>query len=395
MIMRIKIEKNNLFLIYLLLFAQISTLGVLNGIVLGGRPISAYIRYVVFFLTFLNLILCIFDRPKLRPLCIYFFISFVMTSFIGYFKYGNLMVVLIEASHYVTVISLYFWALRHDYSVEKLRQIIYIIIPVLLTTSILSSFGYLRGLNDVSGGLLRNSVDVDGTIGVVTTLFCFHEINRKVKALLIDYVEFIMGCLIVAFSISRGRIAILILCFALYILVSFRCRKVSRFKKLLPLILLFLVLFILFSKTVGGLFNQILVRFKSSSGDVNLIRRTEEIGKHLSILYDNLFFGAGFGMLIRYGIYDHCSYTAVLAYMGIINGIPYLLWFVIYLFKSFVQCLKAQTIGKYHLSFIMFFAIMCLAFANMSFNKTGGVWGMLIAYTSLLHYDYDLEAKCK
>jgi hypothetical protein len=244
-------------------------------------------------------------------------------------------------------------------------------------------------MNDISGGLLRSSVDVDGTIGVIATLAAFHEINRKEKASILDYVEFLMGCLVVAFSISRGRIAVLLLCLAIYLVVTIKCRNVSRLKKMLPLVLIGLLLGILFSDIVGGLINQILIRFRMSSGDLNLTRRVDEIRRHIQLFLQYPFTGMGWGMLAKYNLYDHCSYSATLAFMGAIGGIPYLLWFVWNLLSTLINALKEKDIGKFHLSFIMVFAVMLLAVANMAFNKTGGIWGMLIAYIALVNYYYE------
>lgn len=385
--LQLRIKTRNNFLIYLLLIAQVASLGVFDKLIVIGRPFSAYIRYIVFLISFLNLFIYIVETKLRKLVAIWFFFSFTLTAIIGYMHSHDLMNVLIEASHYVTIVSIYYWVIRHEYSFNRIIKIIYIVIPVLLITSVLSSLGYLHGMNDISGGLYRSSIDVDGTIGVIATLTVFHELNRKAKALVLDYLEFVMGCMVVAFSISRGRIAVLIVCIAIYLLITLKCRNVSRFKKLLPLLLTVVILIVLFSDIVLRLFNQILIRFQMSSGDLNLTRRLDEIRCHLLLFKQYPVFGMGWGMLAKNSLYDHCSYSAVLAFMGVVGGVPYLYWFFEKLFFSLFKSMKDDHIGKYHLAFIMTFSVMLLAIANMSFNKTGGIWGMLIAYIALNNYD--------
>lgn len=387
-------EKTNCWrfdiLLFLLLFAQVASLGILNGLVIFSRPFAAYIRYIVFFLAYINLGIYVLEGKQNSLVAVWFFISFLITGIIGYIHTKDIMNVLIEASHYVTIISIYFWVERHHYTVENIVKYIYIIIPILLTTSILSSFGYLHGMKDSSGGLLRNSVDVDGTIGVVATLTVFHMINQRSKVGILDYIEFIMGILVVSFSISRGRIAILFICIFIYMLTTLKYGTWSKMKRIIPIITLIVLLFIAFANITGGLVEQIISRFQTTTeNDINVTNRSREIAQHIEILQSNVLFGDGWGMLSRHKIHDHCSYSAVLAFMGLIGGIPFLLWFAYYLIKSLDKVLTTRNIDNNHLSFIVLFAIMALAVTNMAFNKTGGVWGALIAYVAILDTKQD------
>ena len=373
------------FLIYLLLAAQIASLGILNRFVFLGRPITAYIRYMVFFVSLINLGLYVFEDRSKKAIGAWFLCSFIIVGIIGFANTGDLMNVLIEASHYVTIIALFFYIERHEYSTNTILLSIYILIPILMITSLLSSFGFLNGMRDASGGLLRNSADVDGTIGVVATLTVFHEINRKEKVRLWDYCELIMGALVVFFSLSRGRIAILLICILIYLLITIRSRKVSIIKKMIPIIILLLILLVVFSNVIGGLIDQIISRFMSTDiEETNVTYRQYEISYHLSIYKSNVLFGYGWGMLTKFPIRDHCSYSAVLAYMGTIGGVPYLCWFFWMLFTSLYNSFKENCVNNYHLTFIILLAVMTLAIANMAFNKTGGVWGVFIAYTAML-----------
>lgn len=372
-------------LIYLLLVAQIASLGVLNNITFLGRPIAAYVRYVVFFIALINLGLYAFEDRKNKAVAVWFLLSFLVVGTIGFINTRDIMNVLIEASHYVTIVALYYYIERHEYSLKTIITCIYILIPILTVTSLLSSFGFLNGMRDSSGGLLRNSADVDGTIGVVATLAVFHEINRKEKARLLDYCELIMGAMTVFFSLSRGRIAILLLCIAVYLLINTRNRKTNIFRKMIPIIILVVILLVTFSGVFGELVDQIVGRFSGTDiEEQNLTYRQGEMLYHLEIYKSNPLFGFGWGMLSRYPIRDHCSYTAVLAFMGTVGGIPYLCWFFWMLVSSLVKSFRERRVNNFHLTFIIMLAIMSLAVANMAFNKTGGVWGMLIAYTAFL-----------
>lgn len=386
------IKKNQkLILLYLIAFAQIASIGIFNDIQVGGRPVHAYVRYFMYIVVIWSSVVCIFKQPQYRLSGILILVYFIFAITYSYIQSNDLMNTTIESSRYVTIVLIYYWVALKKPTFRQITHVIYVIMPFLLITTFLSSMGYLRGIQDASGGILRNSSDVDGTIGVVATLVSLHNIFAEdgYPVKIVNYIEFIISMIVIGFSLSRARIACFLLCLIIYFIVTRKYSKRSKFKNLLPIIIILMILVVLFTETIVALINQITIRFGIIREDINLLRRNAEIEQHMMLLKNNILFGVGWGTFYKYGISDHCSYTAIFAYLGLFGGIIYNLWFVSVLYQCIKRVVRERKISNCHLALVVVIGVLILAYGNMAFNKTGGIVGMLVVYTALLENTYD------
>lgn len=368
---------------FLLIFSQMASIEIVRDISFGGHSWISYSIYLIFLIVALNSILYFLSAGKYFKICGLFLTAFAI-SFIYSILIGNsISSILIEMCRYFIIVMIFFWVERHTIDIGHIRKLIYILIPIMMYITIMSSFGYMNGISDDSGGLLRNSADVDGTLGVICSIFCFNLITCERRIKLIDYIMFFLSVSTVCFSLSRARIMCLCICIMVQLVFNLINNKERTFRNYVPIIILGICVLFLFSNTVEELFNQIIFRFNNLATDNNMAIRELEIQRHMEEIQQHPILGIGFGSLENKLFNVHCSYTAIVMYMGVLFGLIYISWFVYILFRCLRKCSQSSNSIRFcQLAVLCVIAILFLAYGNMGFNKMGGIVGMLVSYVA-------------
>lgn len=252
------------------------------------------------------------------------------------------------------------------------------------------------------GELVRTAGAINSTLGiggfVATTILLFSDAGLKKtsfsrKCFVIT--GFISSALVVLFSLSRTRIALLVavcICIFLYNLVSTKTLQ-GNYRMLVFIVLFSILILKLFPDVTSMLIEAIGGRY-SLGNDGNIRFRNLESSTQFELFKESPIFGKGWGMRENISVFNgkmfvHNIYTSLLMQTGIVGTLLYLCWQLSY-FKTLIKVIKIEELKIDALIGLMFLVVLfVLGFTNSGLTQSGAFFMMF--YVAAL--TRDIEAK--
>lgn len=325
-----------------------------NAIETSWLSLLSLINIALFAVGFLTLLI----NWKIRKpnfLVTIFYVVFLIEFFISYFN---------RISYFSYLISFsIFFLFCCNFGFNKKRIISAIYISSLISSIICIIYGFSNGVISRTGVLASGNI---GVVAVCTALFFDNESNHDVWKI----IGIISSLIVVFLSVSRIRIALIVVLFAVYIflnLISKKGNKRNDISLIFFALIVLCFLFFIFSDEFTKLLKFVFSRFVNFAEDE---ARDEEIRLGLQFFNNNKMLGIGWtdehfvnyqGSHVMYC--DHCSYVAVLAHGGILLAFPFVCCIFSFVKKG-VDFIKQKEYGP--LAFLCCFLVLMYTSAGLT-----------------------------
>ena len=377
-----------ILVVLFLFFSQFTNLPIANPLI-AGRNISVYLGYLVVvasFFLFLDKIVQNNGRFKIDE-C-FFVLGILFTLLMSILSGSSFDGIWNEMFAFLVPILLVY---PIKYSQIKQSTLLNVLFVASLTGGILSLLIAIKVIDvdkwTAVGDLVRTAGFIDGTLGVIG--FCcaiVYLINAENKFSLIAALIGLVGAgMIVAFGLSRLRIAILIGVFFVVLLTK-KPNKDIRRKINLVLIIVLIISFIIymFPDVVNTVLRMIDTRFSAIGTDDNTSYRVREMKIHLQKLVQSFGLGTGWGVRDSMEeVFVHNVYTGLLMHCGLIFGSYY----IYYLLKQGIRSYKGihvENKDQYCANMLSFVAMMVVIFSGFGgagITQPGAWFALAIVYS--------------